>query len=142
MNDSGNDSKGKRWFLPLIVSLLFLILFMNLIRPRIHGYRRTAMIKAAQTQIAAVATALDMFKADNSFYPTNKNGLNDLIVKPENASTNWHPYLDNIPLDPWDHPYRYEYPGRHNTNSYDLSSAGPDGKFGTEDDIVNWDSKK
>ena len=32
----------------------------------------------------------------------------------------------------------YDCPGKHNPDSYDLSSAGPDGIAGTEDDIASW----
>ena len=35
----------------------------------------------------------------------------------------------------------HHYPGKHNPNDYDLLSAGPDGKEGTDDDIGNWDPK-
>ena len=41
-------------------------------------------------------------------------------------------------MDPWDNPYIYYYPGKHNANGYDLLSVGPDGKEGTDDDIGNW----
>jgi general secretion pathway protein G len=77
-----------------------------------------------------------MFKKDVGHYP---NGLNDLVVQPAGATTNWHQCLEKIWPDPWGHPYRYDFPGKHRTNSYDLSSAGPDGKFGTADNIANWD---
>lgn len=78
---------------------------------------------------------LDAYQVDNGHYP---NSLQDLVQR-SNDATNWHgPYLDKLPLDPWRHPYIYTYPGRHNSNGYDLFSAGPDGKAGTEDDIVNW----
>lgn len=101
--------------------------------------------RKADIQIYGLSVAFDNFKADNGYYPAGTNGLRDLIEKPAGANS-WHPYyicLNNtIPLDPWGHPYLYEYPGKHRTNSYDLSSAGPDGKFGTEDDIANWQSPK
>jgi general secretion pathway protein G len=96
------------------------------------------MRKAAIMQIWAFGQALDMFKSDNGYYPSGANGLNDVMVKPAGASTNWHQYLNQIPVDFWGHPYLYEYPGKHGTNAYDISSAGPDGKFGTADDISNW----
>jgi general secretion pathway protein G len=44
----------------------------------------------------------------------------------------------DIPLDPWQHPYMYECPGRHNPSGYDIMSMGFDGREGTEDDITNW----
>ena len=87
--------------------------------------------------INGIKTALDGFKVDNGFYPTNRQ---DLLQQPSGA-TNWHgPYFDppKWPADPWGNPCIYELPGKHNTNGYDLSSAGPDGKPGTDDDIVNW----
>jgi general secretion pathway protein G len=52
----------------------------------------------------------------------------------------WHgPYLDtNYPRkDPWGRPYVYECPGKHNPESFDLYSLGPNGKGGDEA-IGNW----
>ena len=40
--------------------------------------------------------------------------------------------------DPWGNDYIYEFPGKHNSSSFDLLSMGPDGRSGTEDDITNW----
>ena len=91
----------------------------------------------AMTQISAFNTALDMFKTDNGIYPAGTNGLNDLVVMPS-GMTNWHQYLDEIPVDPWGHPYIYEFPGKLRPDSYELRSAGPDGKIGTADDILYW----
>ncbi|HTX21330.1 MAG TPA: type II secretion system protein GspG [Candidatus Aquilonibacter sp.] len=84
-----------------------------------------------------IKTALDQFEMDNGFYPRS---LQDFFKQPAGA-THWSgPYLDppRLPVDPWGHEYVYECPGTHNTNSYDLFSAGPDGKPGTDDDIGNW----
>jgi general secretion pathway protein G len=86
---------------------------------------------------SAIVTALGQFEIDNGQYP---KGLHDLVQKPDDA-TNWHgPYFDppKVPVDPWGNEYIYEFPGKHNPGSYDLMSAGPDGKKGTEDDICNW----
>ena len=85
-----------------------------------------------------IEIALDSFEVDHGFYPKS---LQDLLQQPS-GTTNWHgPYLNppKLPVDPWGHKYIYEYPGKHNTNGYDLFSAGPDGKPGTGDDIVNWE---
>ena len=43
-----------------------------------------------------------------------------------------------LPLDPWQEPYAYRYPGVKNKDSYDLFSKGPDKTEGTADDVGNW----
>jgi general secretion pathway protein G len=49
------------------------------------------------------------------------------------------PYREKaVPSDPWGRQYQYASPGRHNTDSYDVWSLGPDGADGTDDDIGNW----
>jgi len=94
---------------------------------------------AARADInAGIKPALAAFKVDTGFFPKGSNGMLELLQQPTGA-TNWHgPYLEKLPVDPWGNKYFYEYPGKHNPNGYDLFSAGPDGKPGTDDDIVNW----
>jgi len=87
------------------------------------------------------ATALDMFKVDVGHFPNDANGLNDLVVRPKRVG-NWEQYMASIPLDPWQHPYIYQFPGKRNTNTFDLSSAGPDGRPGTDDDIIYQPTEK
>jgi general secretion pathway protein G len=88
-----------------------------------------------------VKPALGMFAVDCGHYPTTAEGLEVLLKLPNNTSiTNWHgPYaVANDLKDPWGHEYIYRCPGIHNIDGYDLSSMGPDGKEGTDDDIGNW----
>lgn len=112
-----------------------------LIVPKIAGKGEDARIAAAKADITSIGTALDMFEVDVGHYPYGKNGLQDLITQPRDAQ-NWKgPYIKDatsLPVDPWHHPYVYEFPGRHTANSYDLTSMGPDGRLGTDDDIANW----
>ena len=85
--------------------------------------------------IAGIKTAIATFDVDNGFFPKS---LQDLLQQPSNTK-NWKgPYLEKPPMDPWSNPYIYYYPGKHTQNGYDLLSVGPDGKEGTEDDIVSW----
>jgi general secretion pathway protein G len=109
-----------------------------LVIPKIAGSSERARVTAAQADInGGIKSALGQYEVDNGFYPKS---LNDLLVQPANAK-NWHgPYFDppKLPVDPWGNPYVYHYPGKHNTSSYDLLSVGPDGKEGTDDDVVNW----
>lgn len=112
-----------------------------LIVPKIAGKGQDAKIAAAKADISTLGLALDNFQLDNDHYPQGKNGLQDLVSQPREAQ-NWKgPYLKDmtsVPRDPWGNAYVYEFPGRHSANSYDLTSMGPDGRLGTDDDIANW----
>ncbi|MGA3284972.1 MAG: type II secretion system major pseudopilin GspG [Verrucomicrobiota bacterium] len=122
-----------------LVEMLLVITIIGilaaLVVPKMVGRSEQARQAAAHADISSIKTALDAFEVDNGYYPKR---LQDLLQQPSNAK-NWHgPYLENVPQDPWGNPYVYTYPGRHNPNGYDLSSVGPDGKAGTDDDIGNW----
>lgn len=125
----------------LLLVLVILGILAAIVVPKFAGRTEQARLTAAQTQISSFGTALDAFEVDNGYYPKGKGGLQDLVQQPRDAQ-NWKgPYLKDVPKDPWNNEYIYEYPGRHNANSYDLSSAGPDGKPNSEDDISNWQKK-
>jgi general secretion pathway protein G len=122
-----------------LVEMLLVITIIGilaaLVIPKMVGRSEQARQAAAHADLSSIKTALDAYEVDNGFYPKS---LQDLIQPPSNAK-NWHgPYLDNLPVDPWGNPYVYAFPGRHNPNGFDLSSVGPDGKAGTDDDIGNW----
>ncbi len=122
----------------IIISMLVGVAVVNL-APKIGESR----ITAARDQIHNFASALDLYYLDSGIYPTTEQGLNALIVAPTSAPVpgNWKgPYLNPpvIRKDPWNHDYVFQYPGTHNTTTYDLYSPGPDGVAGNEDDIGNW----
>jgi general secretion pathway protein G len=128
----------------LLLVLTILGILAAIVVPRIVGRSEDARRQATVTQISAFKTALNTFEVDNSYFPKGQNGLLDLIQQPRDAQ-NWHgPYLDSdiVPKDAWGKDFAYSYPGKHNPSSYDIVSAGPDGQFGTEDDIGNWSMKK
>ena len=120
--------------LMLVVTIIGIL--AALVIPRIMGRSEQARMTAVHADInGGIKSALDAFEVDNGFYPKS---LQDLIQQPSTAK-NWHgPYLDKLPVDPWGNPYVYYFPGKHSANSYDLLSVGPDGKEGTQDDIVSW----
>jgi len=87
-----------------------------------------------------LALALRLYEVDNGRYPSSEQGLAALVSKPAGAPApkNWKgPYLEQPPMDPWQRPYNYHYPGSHPPQDYDLFSFGPDGTA-SEDDIGNW----
>ena len=127
----------------LLLVLVILGILAAIVVPKFSGRTEQARMTAAQSQISTFNTALDAFEVDNGYYPKGRNGLVDL-VQPPRDSQNWRgPYLKSaIPNDPWGRPYIYECPGKHNPSSYDLSSMGPDGRSGNEDDITNWQTDR
>mgnify|MGYP006076611719 FL=1 len=86
-------------------------------------------------------TALVPYRLDVGNYPTTEEGLAALIKAPAGKAAKWRgAYLKELPLDPWDNPYQYRYPGSKNINAargYDAWSWGPDGTE-SADDIGNW----
>jgi len=128
----------------LLLVLVILGVLAAIVLPKFSGISERSRVTATQTQLSTFKTALDAFEVDMGYYPKGKSGLLDLIQSPRDAK-NWHgPYLqsDVIPKDPWGNDYIYECPGRHNSSFYDLYSAGPDGRVGTEDDVCNWTMKR
>jgi general secretion pathway protein G len=120
----------------LMLVVVIIGILAALVIPKIAGNSERARVTAATADInGGIKSALGQYEIDNGFYPKS---LQDLLTQPSNAK-NWHgPYLDKLPVDPWSNPYVYYFPGKHNQTGYDLLSVGPDGKEGTDDDIVNW----
>jgi len=118
---------------------VILAVLAAIVAPKFTGRSEQAKVTAAQSQISAFKTALDMFELDNGRFPTSQEGLSALTEKPNDAQGWKRPYIDALPQDPWQNEYRYKYPGDHNEEGYDLYSMGPDQQDGTEDGIINWD---
>jgi general secretion pathway protein G len=137
-NRSRRHSRRGFTLVELLLVLVILGILAALVLPKFTGRTEQARITAAQTQISTFGTALDAFEVDTGSYPRGQDGLQELIAAPADV-TGWRgPYLkSDIPLDPWSHPYVYQYPGSVNASGYDLRSAGPDGQIGTADDIFN-----
>ncbi len=125
----------------LLLVLVILAILAGIVLPKFSGKSQQAKVTAAQTQIGSLKMALYNFEIDNGAYPKSGD-LDALVNQPANTPSWKGPYIESIPPDPWGNPYIYVYPGKHNASSYDLSSNGPDGRPGTDDDITNWGSSK
>lgn len=103
------------------------------------------LVAAARNQINLFNVAIQTYQLDNGGYPTTQQGLQALRVLPTGLAkpNRWNgPYLaKDVPLDPWQRPYNYRYPGKYVRFVPDIWSFGPDGIDGTADDIGSWMKK-
>ena len=125
----------------MLVVVTIIALFAALVAPKMFNQADKAKVTAAKAQINSFGTALGAYKLDTSMFPSTEQGLAALRNKPENMAQWQGPYLpQDIPLDPWRHPYLYKYPGEHGDEP-DIISYGADGQPGGDGinaDIVSW----
>ena len=104
------------------------------------GYVRVqegAKKDSARTQVALLEDATNLYVLAIGSPPTSLQGL---IEKPSDIAVpeKWNgPYLEKttIPLDPWNHEYNYETYESGDGMKFRISSAGPNGQPGDDDDI-------
>ena len=132
--------------LEIMVVIVILGILASLVVPNLMGNKEQADRQKAVSDIVALENALDMYKLDNSRYPTTEQGLEALVSKPQGdpAPRNYKEdgYIKRLPQDPWGNNYQLMSPGEH--GKIDVFSLGLDGEAGTADDIGNWnmDQKK
>jgi general secretion pathway protein G len=133
-------------FIELMVVIVILAILAVTIGPRILGRTGQAKQVKARVDMAALETALKLYKLDNGFYPTTEQGLEALVTPPDSEPTpgNWRKggYLEKgrIGRDPWKNNYVYLSPGVH--ADFDIITYGADGVPGGEDenkDINSWE---
>jgi general secretion pathway protein G len=128
----------------MLVVMTIIALFAALVAPRMLKKSDTARVTAAHAQINSFMTALGTYKLDTGLYPTTEQGLEALRTKPQGVEQWQGPYLpQEIPVDPWGHPYVYKFPGEHGDEP-DVISYGQDGQPGGDGlnaDIVSWKSQ-
>ncbi len=115
----------------MLVVVIIIALFAALVGPSLFKQTDKARVTAARVQIRTFESALLQYQADNGTFPTQEQGL-DAAAGPICRK--------EIPLDPWNHPYVYRYPGEHGDEP-DMICYGADGQPGGEGvnaDIVNW----
>ena len=125
----------------LMVVLVIIGVLAALIVPNVLDRADDARVTAAKTDVGNLMQALKLYKLDNQRYPTGAQGLQALVAKPtaDPVPTNWKPYLDKLPNDPWGRPYQYANPGLK--GEIDVYSFGADGVIGGEGknaDIGSW----
>jgi general secretion pathway protein G len=122
--------------------MAILALLATFVLPNVLGNKESADRDKALADIVAIENALDMYKLDNSVYPTTDQGLQALVNKPNNPEPRKYReggYIKRLPNDPWGREYQYISPGDHGV--VDIFTLGADGEEGGEEsnsDIGNW----
>ncbi|MBA2253436.1 MAG: type II secretion system major pseudopilin GspG [Nitrospirales bacterium] len=134
-------------FIEIMVVVAILAILAALVVPRIAGRSDDARRTAAKVQIRNIEGALQLYKLDNSIYPSTEQGLKALVEKPAVGMVpkSWKAggYLPKVPNDPWGAPYKYMSPSAR--GDFEIISLGGDGESGGEGknaDINNWDLDK
>ncbi len=127
----------------IMVVVTIIAILIAIVAPRVMDQPDKAAAVRAKADLAAISTALNLYKLDNFTFPGTDQGLQALITKPdgEPEAANWKAggYMDRIPKDPWQRDYIYLSPGQH--GEFDVYSLGRDGQPGGEGpaaDIGNW----
>ena len=122
----------------VMVVIVILGILAALIVPNVIGQSDKARVGTTKSVLSTTASALDLFKLDNSRYPTTQEGLDALIHKPASAKTwpNGGYIKGGLPKDGWGADLQYISPGSDG-KSFDLYSFGSDGKEGGDDDAAD-----
>jgi general secretion pathway protein G len=126
----------------LMVVLVIIGVLAALIVPNVLNRADDARATAARTDVNNLMQALKLYRLDNQQYPSAEQGLTALVTKPTVGAipTNWKPYVDKLPNDPWGRPYQFMNPGLK--GEVDVLSFGADGQSGGEGknaDIGSWE---
>ncbi|WP_417545644.1 type II secretion system major pseudopilin GspG [Marinobacter sp.] len=133
-----NMPQSSRGFtlIEIMVVMVILGLLVAIVAPNIMGRSDQAKVTVAETQLTNISKALDLYRLDNSHYPSTQQGLDALVSRPSGSPEpkNWNPdgYMKSVPLDPWGSEFQYVSPGRE--GPYDLYSKGSDGQDGGDGD--------
>ena len=105
----------------IIEFILLAPLMLGIFLPALVSARDSAQERITTYRIHAVQTASETFKADNGEYPTSMDQLEEAkLLPPKEAKDSWDNGLKLV--------------GGGETKPV-ITSSGPDGEFGTEDDL-------
>ena len=101
--------------------------------PAYMNYLADARIATTRSLIANVDVAVKSYNMKHGKYPES------LEVLQEPQEDGGDPWLEGEAVDPWGNELKYEKQGKKRPK---ITSYGPDGEAGGDDDITNYDEKK
>ena len=125
----------------VMVVLVIIAVLTGLVAQNFIGRDQDAMRQGAQADFSTLENALQMYRLDNSHYPSTEQGLDALMSRPSGSPEprNWRgPYVRSAPVDPWGNPYQYV---NHGNNEIEIISYGADGQPGGDGDNAELSSR-
>ncbi|MCA9681163.1 MAG: type II secretion system protein GspG [Myxococcales bacterium] len=112
-----------------LIEILVVLAIIGLIMGGIAVAASSALSDAkgdtAKKDIANLETSIEMYQIQKNKCPKSIEDLKAAGI------------IKKITKDPWGNDYVLKCPGEH--DSVDISSGGPDGQLGNEDDVNSWD---
>jgi len=135
--------RGAKGFtlIELMVVLVIIGVLAAFIVPNVLDRADDARVTAARSDVNNLMQALKLYRLDNQRYPAGDQGLSALVRKPTSGTipSNWRPYLEKLPNDPWGRPYQYLNPGvKGEIDVFSFGADGQPGGEGTNTDIGSW----
>ena len=114
------SSRAAFTLMEVLLVLVILVVLGSLAVGMFTGAQKKANLNAAQAQVDSISQQCLLYFQDMNTWPTQ---LTDLRVNP--GSPKWNgPYLDkDVPKDPWDNEYNYQY--QQGMEKPDIWSNGP-----------------
>ena len=128
----------------VVVGIIFIL--AAALMPVLSKARQMAKKTRAREEIHQLEVALRMYGEDWGQYPDDEGAAGSAaLITALHAEVENGPYgkwAENPLLDPWGKTYIYRYDDTVEGHSigvaYNIYSAGPDGTYGSNDDITHW----
>lgn len=121
----------------MIAVLVLIGIVMTIVGGKVMQNFQSGEYKAGKAGVHSLEMKVQAYMLDNGAAPAS---INDLVVRPGNASNWTGPYAKESDLkDPFQHPYQYKAPGEH--GDFDIVFLGKDGQPGGDGlnkDYGNW----
>jgi len=123
----------------LMIVIVILGLLAAMVMPSLTGKGEEAKRNLVCVQMKSIYNgALDMFKINNSMYPTTEEGLEALVANPDvekysNYSSTGYFKDSKLPLDSWGNKFIYI----NEEGSVEIISLGADKKEGGKDESAD-----
>ena len=126
----------KTWIILFILFLGLLLTFGSFVYASRY-LSRISQIENTRRELNFIQGDLNQYEEVSKTYPSTAQGLEALVERPTSAPLpeDWVQSYQEVPVDLWQKPYRYQFPGTKDPTRPEIISAGPDGVFGTEDDL-------